>query len=117
MSPWTSAIAKLMVANKYGRNSYSTKAYPSPELTDEEWEIVFRCAQKAGFNPRTGDIILEKSHSGGGEVVKSAAPDKSYDYTVKYLYDQDDQDNAFVAENRWLLKQGYLHRNQKTPFS
>lgn len=117
MSPWTSAIAKLMVANKYGCNSYSTKAYPSPELTDEEWEIVFRCAQKAGFNPRIGDIILEKNYSGGGEVVRSAAPDKSYDYTVKYLYDQDDQDNAFVAENRWLLKQGYLHRNQKTSFS
>ena len=54
MSAWTSAIAKLSVANKYGQKHYSTKAYPSPELTDEEWEIVYRCAQRAGFDPRTG---------------------------------------------------------------
>lgn len=44
MSPWTSAIAKLNVANKYGQKHYSTKAYPSPELTEGEWEIVYRCA-------------------------------------------------------------------------
>lgn len=54
MSPWTSAIAKLNVANKYGQKHYSVKAFPSPELTDAEWEIVYRCAQKAGFDPRTG---------------------------------------------------------------
>ena len=45
LSPYTSAITKMMMANKYGKLNYSTKAYPSPVLTDEEWEIVFRSFQ------------------------------------------------------------------------
>jgi len=44
LSPYTSAIVKINMANKYGSLHYSTKAYPSPALTDEEWEIVFRAA-------------------------------------------------------------------------
>lgn len=93
MSPWTSAIAKLMVANKYGRNSYSTKAYPSPQLTDEEWEIVFRCAQKAVFDPRP---------------VK----DDTVANPTKYLYSEHEEDNESVAENRWLLQKHYMQRDQ-----
>lgn len=93
MSPWTSAIAKLMVANKYGRNSYSTKAYPSPQLTDEEWEIVFRCAQKAVFDPRP---------------VK----DDTVTNPAKYLYSENEEDNESVAENRWLLQKHYMQRDQ-----
>lgn len=93
MSPWTSAIAKLMVANKYGRNSYSTKAYPSPQLTDEEWEIVFRCAQKAVFDPRP---------------VK----DDTVANPTKYLYSENEEDNESVAENRWLLQKHYIQRDQ-----
>ena len=126
MSPWTSAIAKLSVANKYGRNSYSTKAYPSPELTDEEWEIVFRCAQKAGFDPRTGDMTPEIEYPdpgpGGGEVIRSAIKEQGrlplYGLiNAKYLYSEDDANNQKVAENRWILQQNYLHRTQKTPIS
>lgn len=94
MSPWTSAIAKLMVANKYGRNSYSTKAYPSPQLTDEEWEIVFRCAQKAVFDPRP---------------VK----DDTVTNPTKYLYSENEEDNESVAENRWLLQKHYMQRDQE----
>lgn len=93
MSPWTSAIAKLMVANKYGRNSYSTKAYPSPQLTDEEWEIVFRCAQKAVFDPRSTE-------------------DDTVVNPTKYLYSENEEDNKSVAENRWLLQKRYMQRDQ-----
>ena len=93
MSPWTSAIAKLMVANKYGRNSYSTKAYPSPQLTDEEWEIVFRCAQKAVFDPRPVE-------------------DETAENPTKYLYSEHEEDNESVAENRWLLQKHYMQRDQ-----
>lgn len=93
MSPWTSAIAKLMVANKYGRNSYSTKAYPSPQLTDEEWEIVFRCAQKAVFDPRSTE-------------------DEPAENPTKYLYSENEEDNKSVAENRWLLQKHYMQRDQ-----
>ena len=93
MSPWTSAIAKLMVANKYGCNSYSTKAYPSPQLTDEEWEIVFRCAQKAVFDPRSIE-------------------DETAENPTKYLYSENEEDNKSVAENRWLLQKHYMQRDQ-----
>lgn len=110
MSAWTSAIAKLSVANKYGQKHYSVKAFPSPELTEEEWEIVYRCAQKAGFDPRTG-----YSEDIGQNRIEG------YDnHTSKYLYDTDGQDEALdsmVAENRWLLKDRYTRRTQKTPHS
>ena len=41
LSKYTSAIAKINLANKYALLNYSIYAYPSPELTDEEWEVVF----------------------------------------------------------------------------
>lgn len=41
-----SALMKIQTANNYARNHYSTKAYPSPTLTDEEWEEVFRVLEK-----------------------------------------------------------------------
>jgi hypothetical protein len=103
MSPWTSAIAKLNVANKYGQKHYSTKAFPSPELTEAEWEIVYRCAQKAGFDPRTGyseDIGYNRLNGYSN-------------HTSKYMYDSEGQDTAvdsMVAENRWKLKDAYYRR-------
>lgn len=107
MSDWTSAIAKLNVANKYGQKHYSIKAYPSPELSNAEWEIVYRCAQKAGFDPRNG-------YSGdNGENPLDGA-----NHACKYLYDsetEDDDVDRLVAENRWLLKDRYYRRTQKTP--
>lgn len=42
LSKYTSLITKITIANKYGKLNYSTKAYPSPALTNEEWEIVFQ---------------------------------------------------------------------------
>jgi len=46
LSPYLSAIAKLSIANKYGRLHYSTKAYPSPPLNEKEIEIVLRAAEE-----------------------------------------------------------------------
>jgi len=105
MSAWTSAIAKLSVANKYGQKHYSTKAYPSPELTDEEWEIVYRCAQRAGFDPRTG----YSDNIGASRLA-------NVNNTCKYVYNDKEAErlnpliNAMVAENRWLLKDRYTRR-------
>lgn len=56
LSSYTSAITKLMMANKYGKLHYSTKAYPSPALTDEEWDIIFRAIQEvSGFKASDTD--------------------------------------------------------------
>lgn len=111
MADWTSAIAKLTVANKYGQKHYSVKAYPSPELTLKEWDIVYRCAQRAGFDPRTGFTDTMGFNRLGGN-----------NHTCKYIFDdldtdEDDENDRMVAENRWLLKDNYYKRTQKTPHS
>ena len=108
MSDWTSAIAKLNVANKYGQKHYSVKAYPSPEITDKEWEIIYRCAQKAGFDPRNGYSGDNNENPLEGEN----------NHACKYIYDSDDEggdSDKLVAENRWLLKDHYYRRTQATP--
>lgn len=108
MSDWTSAIAKLNVANKYGQKHYSVKAYPSPEISDDEWEIIYRCAQKAGFDPRNG--YSDDNNENPLEDEKN--------HSCKYIYDSEDESgdiDKLVAENRWLLKDHYYRRTQKTP--
>lgn len=86
MSDWTSAIAKLSVANKYGRKHYSTKAYGSPQLTDKEWNIVFQCAQEIGYKV--------------GETETSA------------IYIRVSDNDPYVAENRKTLVERYYQRKQ-----
>lgn len=108
LSDWTSTIAKLNVANKYGQKNYSIKAYPSPLLTPAEKEIVFRCAQKAGYDPREGSLYDVGEREG------------DYHHDCKYLYDTDGQDedeDAIVAENRYKLIDQYYNRTQPTPKS
>ena len=108
LSDWTSAIAKLNVANKYGQKNYSIKAYPSPLLTPAEKEIVFRCAQKAGYDPREGSFYDVGEREG------------DYYHDCKYLYDTDGQDedeDTIVAENRYKLIDQYYNRTQPTPKS
>jgi len=47
LTDYTSTIVKCNMANKYGMLNYSTKAYPSPALSDEEWELIFKAAEEA----------------------------------------------------------------------
>ena len=105
LSDWTSAIAKLSVANKYGQKNYSIRAFPSPTLTPSEWEIVFRCAQKAGFDPIQGDR-WQVENRGNAQ------------HNYKYLYNSEGQDEPVdiaVAENRQTLIRNYYERTQPTP--
>lgn len=51
LSDYTSAIVKCNIANKYGEQHFSTKAYPSPVLTDDEWELIFKSAQWVNYIP------------------------------------------------------------------
>lgn len=55
LSKYTSAIVKCNMANKYGTLHYSIKAYPSPALTDEEWEIVFEVAEENSLDSGSGN--------------------------------------------------------------
>lgn len=53
LSNATSVVSKINFANTYGRLQYSIKAYPSPVLTNEEWEIIFKIIGLRLINPDT----------------------------------------------------------------
>ena len=89
LSDYTSAIVKCNLANKYGDLHYSTKAYPSPALTDDEWEIVFNISNDIGLNSGSGN-----------ENPK--------------IYIKDGENDDFVEENRNSLINQYFRRNRET---
>lgn len=90
LSPYTSAIVKINIANKYGSLHYSTYAYPSPALTDEEWEIVFRAAQDCQLDLGTKD---DKGKS-----------NTDY-YKAEYTHD-----DPCIEQNRTELRRRYYKR-------
>lgn len=90
LSDYTSAIVKGNLANKYYELNYSTKAYPSPALTDEEWEIVYQAAQEVHYN----------SESGNG---------------YPHIYDPS-SGGEYVSENRISFLKKYFQRNRKNIF-
>lgn len=92
LSPYSSAIVKINMANKYGRLNYSTKAYPSPSLTDEEWEIVFKAATECGL--RVGPS----------------------DENAKYWEKDYNKDTPYIEQNRAELRKRYLKRQWLTSY-
>jgi len=64
-SKYTSAITKINIANKYGKLHYSIKAYPSPALTDEEWEVIYQACDKEGVSL----VITEDTPPAQGRFV------------------------------------------------
>ena len=91
-SKYTSAIVKINIANKYGKLNYSTKAYPSPTLTTEEWGVIFEACNE-----------LNKSF-----IYINNQPIKFYVAPAS---------NAeYVEENRILLQRSYYNRNFKEIF-
>ena len=96
LSDYTSAIVKSNVANKYGDLNYSIKAYPSPALTDNEWEIIFEKAENLGlFGKDFGDTSLN---------------DK---YSRKYVLSGDSDKDMYIKENRQYLIDQYFVRNRE----
>lgn len=91
LSDYTSAIVKCNLANKYGDLHYSTKAYPSPALTDNEWEIVFQHAHDFGLD------------SGSNNEHPSI-----------YMKDEITGMDKYIAENRNSLIQKYFKRGWET---
>lgn len=85
LSDYTSAIVKCNLANKYGDLHYSIKAYPSPALTDDEWEIVFRMAEQVNLD--------------SGCTV----PDST-------VYIDNGENSEYVAENRNAIIKKYFNR-------
>lgn len=84
LSAYTSAIAKINLANKYALLNYSTYAYPSPQLTDEEWEVIFFSIRGLSLN----------------DLIKSGL-------TLTYEFINE----PYVAATRIQLKKYYKNRN------
>lgn len=96
LSPYTSAIVKCNMANKYGELHYSTKAYPSPALTDEEWRIVFSAAQDIGYEVTLSDGSTTSSEYGMDTKEK------------QFL----DEQPVNAAESRNILLYQYFNRTK-----
>ena len=90
LSDYTSAIVKSNLANQYGDLNYSIKAYPSPALTDDEWEIVFKVAEELGLNS-------------GAETEYPSI------YTIKDGMEEETE--KYVYENRQNLIKKYFQRS------
>lgn len=99
LSLYTETIAKLNLANKYGRLNYSVKAKPSPVLTDEQWELVYEHAQK------TYTASGARCSKGNGITEQKVLRDWYY-----VMNDVDKEPDMFVAENRYMLKKHYVNR-------
>lgn len=60
LAPEAMLIAKITIRNKYVNNHYSSYAYPSPEITCEEWEILYEANnQTSGPTKTDRDFYLK----------------------------------------------------------
>ena len=101
LSPYTSAIVKINLANKYGRLHYSTRAYSSPEFTDEEWDIIYKAVeiQKVPLS----DDSTKKFWDFSGKAQDSDTPRFWKKYYVK--------DDPIIEQNRTELRKRYFQRS------
>ena len=98
LSDYTSAIVKCNMANKYGELHYSIKAYPSPALTDNEWEIVFDQAEKLSIDSGSGNTSPRRyKYTNDPTEIGGITADGAV--------------SKFVAENRQSLITKYFKRS------
>lgn len=86
-SNYTSAIVKINIANKYGKLNYSPLAQPSPQLTPEEWDVIYQACDD-----------LNKS------FIYKMIP-------VPFITDSYNKDEPYIEENRVALQKSYYQRN------
>lgn len=108
LSDYTSAIVKCNIANKYGEQHFSTKAYPSPALTDREWDIVFEVVTEISKQEGTGlNYIMEEDSSNENVAENRMEMIKSY---FGRTLDSKDNKNLAMPEN---IIQGIISKVQK----
>jgi hypothetical protein len=84
LSKYTSAIVKCNMANKYGTLHYSIKVYPSPALTDEEWEIIFEVAEENNLDSGSGNQNATK-YKKNGDIIESYVAENRNSLIYKYF--------------------------------
>lgn len=98
LSLYTSIITKLNLANKYGKLNYSIYAYPSPELSEEEWETVFFTLSQVYEDN-------QEDQNRRNEVVKNWGLSNFPDYLTEDFINE-----PYVAEARSKIKSYYKNR-------
>lgn len=98
LSTYTSLIMKINMANKFARLNYSIYAYPSPELTEEEWEKLFFILSDF-YEVDTEDYILYQ------EVKEQTGLQNWPSYLVEDFINE-----PYVSEIRTELKALYRQR-------
>lgn len=92
LSIYSSIVVKSNIANKYGKNHYSIKAYASPVISEDEWKIVFKAATEEQV------------------VVDGKKGDDSCWYIINNEAVADEDKKAYIKENQTLLKRAYTYR-------
>ena len=99
LTKWTSLIAKLHIAEKYTKLNYSPYAYPSPELSEEEWELLYKII---GNEIKSLDE-LEDWFNGS---IMLRPYEKGYESLLKIAINE-----SYVAEARQQIKRNYKNRS------
>lgn len=76
LSDATSLVTKINYANTYGKLRYSTKAYPSPALTENEWEIVFKILGAAITTQTSNNTYYDSFDDIFDNEIKSKLPEE-----------------------------------------
>lgn len=108
LSPYTSVIAKINIANKYGKLNYSVKAYPSPALTNEEWEIVYKAATDAHLRVGTDDnnsVYWEQYYNKNTEYIEENRTELRKRYLKRLWYVSYPQELKDAAPTEMLPKE------------
>lgn len=63
VSKYISILRKISVANQYGELHYSTFAYPSPELDENEWELIFKLIGNPNSEQSSANRHLWKNYN------------------------------------------------------
>lgn len=87
LSKYTSAVVKSNIANKYGNFHYSIKAYASPALSDEEWELVFKAATELHVPYKENQTTwYEFSQLGDSGETEAYITENRVNFKKKYTY-------------------------------
>lgn len=98
VSNYISILRKISVANQYGELNYSIYAYPSPELSDIEWEVIFRLIGNPNASQTSAVRRLWNNYN-FNNLSQEIIP-----ITKEFI------DQPYVGEIRKTIKEYYLKR-------
>ena len=100
-SIYISILRKISVANKYGKLHYSTHAYPSPELTADEWELIYRLVGNPNAETPSATYYLWRNYAS-----RASIPSVQIVPITKEFIDQ-----PYVGQMRKIIRECYTRRS------